>query len=903
MIRRWFLACVAMMLCTTLATEAVAQSPSSLADRLKQLRREWTQDDEEEEEPKADEPTERSVMVAPRAGSASGPQGVVTPPRGGLPQIEPRSLLPSQFRGGDDSRRSANASEKPATSGQMPQRSAARSDVSTRNVATNSPSILGENSSRQRVSTARRSPPTRPPVDFESGKLHNELVGTSPAPTASQVTAEPIPATAGPAKAEPTILDDFGAGLSGDSKAPAASARPTVRPRRTQNPVSSGPINLPATPTRSVPSPTATSTVTAEPIESGPEPDLADEADRYGATSTSSPASSGTVTQAPVAAAAPTSATPFSTAVTPIETPASDSASGRVIVGGGQNSFNHQEAAKAFATSGQPSTPSISTPINSVPVAPRDAMTGQAAESRRESFARMENDLPAGAGVLVTNQAPAITSDIRGPKQIAIGREATYRIRLQNQGAIGADMVVATVRVPAWAEVINTAATNGTVRPTASDSTATVLQWQVARLDAQAAETLSVDLIPRASRPMELGVTWAHDPVATRTIVEVQEPKLQLSVTGPEDVLFGKSHVYRLSLTNPGTGVAENVRIQLLPPGGGAEAVSTFEVGSLPPGATKTAEVELTAREAGKLSVQAIATADGNLKSEAMKELFCRKPELEVDWRGPETQYAGTAATYFFRVRNPGTAAADDVAVTVNLPAGAEFVSASEGHVLDRTNRAIAWRVGSLGPGDDCYMELRCMVNTPGENKIAVSAATSTGELTDNKSGTTNVIALADLKLDVTDPSGPVAVGDEAVYEIRVTNRGASAAEDVNVVGLFSAGLEPDMIDGAPYTVSDGRVAFRTIKKLPAGQEVQLQIRARATEAGTHVFRAEVLCRDSEIKLAAEETTRFYESQVTHDAPAAPNAAPATPQASATSSPAGFPQATMPQTSGDNRYQ
>lgn len=833
MIRRWFLSCVAMMLGTMLAADAVAQSPTSLAERIKQLRRDWTQD---EEAPKEGETGERSVMVAaPRAGSAQGPQAPATSPRGGLPQVESRSLLPSNMRGNSGDRY-GNSSSKPAATGRLPRRSAAPSNVTTKPVAVKSPSILSESAPTQRYSTARRSPPQRPPVDFQSGTLHDELTSTSPTPTVAKPAVEPTPAPTAKAD-EPTILDDFSAGLAEGAKSPTASARPTVTSRPTQTSIPRGPINLPATPTKPE--------VTAVPITtSEPEPTLATE-DRYGSTPSPTPV-----------------------AVTP--TPITNSASGRIAVGGGVES---QEAAKAFATT--PSAPSVTSPtaLNAAPVAPRGALTGQAAEARRESFAKADGEYPSGPGVLVTNQAPAITSDIRGPKQIAIGREATYRIRLQNQGACGADAVVATVRIPSWAEVVNTASTNGAVRQTATDDSATLLQWQIPRLDAQSAETMSVDLIPRASRPMELGVTWTHDPVNTRTIVEVQEPKLQLEVTGPDEVLYGKSHVYRLTLSNPGTGVAENVRIQLMPPGGGAEAVSTFEVGNLAPGASKTAEVELTAREAGKLSVQAVAMAEGNLKSEAAKELFCRKPELEVDWRGPETQYAGTDATYFFRVRNPGTAAADDVAVTVNLPAGAEFVSASEGHVFDKTNRAIAWRVGSLGPGDDCYMELRCKVSTPGENKVAVTAATATGDLSDNKQGITKVIALADLKLEVGDPSGPVAVGEEAVYEIRVRNRGASTAEDVNVVGLFSAGLEPDVVDGGPYTVSDGRVAFRTISKLPAGQEIQLQIRARATEAGTHVFRAEVLCRDLEIKLAAEETTRFYESQISHDSPAAPQAA------------------------------
>jgi hypothetical protein len=155
-------------------------------------------------------------------------------------------------------------------------------------------------------------------------------------------------------------------------------------------------------------------------------------------------------------------------------------------------------------------------------------------------------------------------------------------------------------------------------------------------------------------------------------------------------------------------------------------------------------------------------------------------------------------------------------------------------------------------------------VNTPGKNQLRLTAATAIGDLTDTKLAETNVIALADLKLEVADPSGPVAVGDDAVYEIRVQNRGASAAKDVNVIALFSAGVEPVHVDGAQYSVSDGRVSFRAIEELPAGRQVVLKIRAQAVQPGTHVFRAEVLCRDLEIKLAAEETTRFFAD----DAPA-----------------------------------
>jgi uncharacterized repeat protein (TIGR01451 family) len=464
--------------------------------------------------------------------------------------------------------------------------------------------------------------------------------------------------------------------------------------------------------------------------------------------------------------------------------------------------------------------------------------------------------------VLASNETPVITSDIRGPKQITIGREASYRLQLENQSDTAAEGIVATIRIPTWAEVVDTSASQGMIQQPRGAAGTGQLEWQLSRLEGRASETLDVKLIPRASRPLELGVSWTLSPVGSRAVVQVQEPKIQMSVSGPDEVLFSEPQLFRLMLSNPGTGVAEKVQIELIPPGSTQGTATSHVIGDLAPGASKTVEVELTAREAGKLFVKAVATAEGGLAAEAAKEIFCRKPELEVDWRGPDTKYAGTPATYFLRVRNPGTAPAEEVTLKVALPAGAEFISASEGQLYDTDTREVSWQVGTLGPGDDNYMELKCLVNTPGVNQLRISAAAATGNLADEKLAETKVVALADLRLQVSDPSGPVAVGEQAVYEIRVQNRGANTASEVNVVALFDEGVEPDQVEGAMYTIDDGRVTFRTIEELPAGREIVLRIRARAAQAGTHLFRAEVLCRDLEIKLAAEETTRFYAEDV-----------------------------------------
>jgi uncharacterized repeat protein (TIGR01451 family) len=527
------------------------------------------------------------------------------------------------------------------------------------------------------------------------------------------------------------------------------------------------------------------------------------------------------------------------------------------------NAESSRSAAEAFgsshsAHSAYGSSNSVHIPFSTV------TPTSPPAARGKEAFGDALQVASGGdPSVLASNQTPVLNVDIRGPKQILVGREAVYRVRLQNQSDVPAEGIVASVRIPSGAEVINTTTTQGTVQPTQDAQAPGQLQWHIQRLEHRASETMEVHLIPRESRPLEFGVSWSLAAVGSRAIVEVQEAKLNLEIAGPSEVLFDKPQVFKLTITNPGTGPAENVKIDLIPPGGNQDAGNSHKLGDLAAGASQTLEVELTPRDAGKMLVKATAAADGGLKSDASKEIFCRKPELEVDWRGPATKYAGTMATFFVRVRNPGTAPAEDVTVHATLPEGAEFTSASEGQTFDAHRHEISWRVGTLAPGDDNYMELKCVLKSAGKNVVKLAATSATGDLTDSKTAETNVIAIADLKLDVTDPSGPVAVGAQTVYEIHIRNRGESAAKDVNALALFSEGIEPEQAEGAMYTITDGRVSFHAIEELAAGREIVLRIRAHATQPGTHVFRAEVLCRDLDIKLATEETTRFYEDDVT----------------------------------------
>src|SRR5690606_6518530 len=103
----------------------------------------------------------------------------------------------------------------------------------------------------------------------------------------------------------------------------------------------------------------------------------------------------------------------------------------------------------------------------------------------------------------------------------------------------------------------------------------------------------------------------------------------------------------------------------------------------------------------------------------------------------------------------------------------------------------------------------------------------------------TTVIARADLKLLVTDPQGPVPVGDTAVYELRIRNRGTQAAEAIEAVIFFSDGIEPLSVEGADHELGRGQVLFKTIPQVAANGELVVKVLARAERPGNHVFRAE----------------------------------------------------------------
>lgn len=458
--------------------------------------------------------------------------------------------------------------------------------------------------------------------------------------------------------------------------------------------------------------------------------------------------------------------------------------------------------------------------------------------------------------VLITRKSPVLAVETIGPSRVLIGREAKYTVILNNAGSVDASGVQVSVSIPEGCDVVGFEPSIGQTRDPQVPEKRGII-WILNHLPKGESAELDVKIVPRDSRPFDLGVQWTYSSQATQAMVEVQEPKLTMSLAGPDEVSYGRPSTYKLTLSNPGTGMTEGVVVRLLPTIVGAEAMPSHRVGNLKPGESTSIELELTARESGQLAIKAEATAEGGLQAAVDEEVLVRKPEVALEVVGPRFLYAGTAATYTVRATNPGNAPAKNVAIEALIPTTGEFVSSTRGAEFDQATRKVSWTLETLPAGSHRDFEFKCILKNGGVIKQQISA-TGDDDVRDQQIVTTQVEALADLVLDVVDPHGPVPLADETVYEVHVRNRGTDAAHGIEVVTFFSEGLEAVSVEGGAHEIGPGQVLMHPIESLDPGRELVFKMKLRADTTGNHIFRAEVKCKSLDSRLAVEETTRFY---------------------------------------------
>lgn len=479
------------------------------------------------------------------------------------------------------------------------------------------------------------------------------------------------------------------------------------------------------------------------------------------------------------------------------------------------------------------------------------AQTDTVAETPR--VARRPANPPPPPPVRTTHGGAAV--DRMAPVQVIVGQAFTYKLKVANTtpGPLANVTVVETL--PKGFALKSTA-------PQAARS-GSDLTWNLGRLAAGESKTLAITGMAAKTGELKYCVNVTYTlPTACAKIVAVQ-PALQLTKTGPAEILICEPITFIVTVKNTGSGPATGVKITDKLPSGLVAIVDGKEtgtvvgnVGTLAPGKTARITVSARAKKAGLFTNKASASADMGLVASATHPVRVRQPTLAVKKTGPAMRYLGRNATYQVTVSNTGDGPARGTVLTDLLPPGMTLISAGNGGKA--SGGKVIWTLGTIEPGASKTVSLTLRADRIGTVR---NVAMATAQCTKAQGETTTAIkGIPAILLEVVDIEDPIEIGADVTYRIEVTNQGSAVGTGIKIV----ATLPPEQA----YVSSSGKtkatvvgktVTFAPLARLAPKAKAVFTIVTKGIKTGDVRFKVELTSDQMTSPAGESESTRIYE--------------------------------------------
>jgi hypothetical protein len=414
--------------------------------------------------------------------------------------------------------------------------------------------------------------------------------------------------------------------------------------------------------------------------------------------------------------------------------------------------------------------------------------------------------------------------------------------------------VVVRNRMPAGIEV------QGTEPKAEADGE--ILSWHLGNLEPRQEKRLDLHLVPTVHGALACNAFVTFTGSATARL-DVREPKLILAAAAPKQAIQGDPTTVVLTVSNPGDAPAEHVKVKATLSDGLINASGKtveFDLDSLGPNEGRTVLVQCGAKLAGEQVCTAVASGDAGLSAQDSASIEVLAPKLELGVIGPGMRYLDRHALINFKVSNPGTAIANHVTLTDQVPPGFKVAAATGGGRHDFASRAVVWFLGNLEPGQSKDITLDLVAVNPGEykNKATVTAARglrAEGELL------TRLEGLPGLLMELVDVDDPVEVGRDDSYEIRVANTGTKTETNLQLTCTIPEKMEFRAARGPAGVTAkvEGReVTFSPLPRLAPRADVIYRVTVNCKAPGDLRFQARMRADDLEQPVLREESTRVY---------------------------------------------
>ena len=458
-----------------------------------------------------------------------------------------------------------------------------------------------------------------------------------------------------------------------------------------------------------------------------------------------------------------------------------------------------------------------------------------------------------GAQTLEGPQTPNLVIEKTAPKEIQVGKPATFTIKVRNAGTGAAHGVEIHDEVPEGTQLA------GTTPPARQDPNGTLV-WDLGTVKPNQEVTAQVQLVPLAEGEIgSLATVHFRAEASVRTIAT--KPQLTIQVESPTKVMIGDDVMLKIKISNPGTGIATGIVLKEEVPQGLKHPAGNeleLEIGDLKPGEKRELDLTLTATAPGRVTNVLVARGEANLIAEERAELEVIAPALKVGLTGPKRRYLERSATYNISVSNPGTASAKDIELVTVLPKGLKFVSANNAGQYDSATHSVYWSLEELPAQETGSVTLTALPIEAGELKLQIKGQAKQG-LADQQEETISVEGLAAIQFSLTDVNDPVEVNGETTYEIRVTNQGSKAASNVRLVAILPPEMKPLSGEGpVKYTIDGQRVLFDPLQTLAPKADTTYSVKVQGLEPGDLRIKVQVVTDEIRTPVTKEESTRVY---------------------------------------------
>ncbi len=423
------------------------------------------------------------------------------------------------------------------------------------------------------------------------------------------------------------------------------------------------------------------------------------------------------------------------------------------------------------------------------------------------------------------------------PDPVVAGTNLTYTVTVVNNGPSDAQGVSISLPLPAGTTFVSATpsaggvcnATSPVVCTWAGPSDQNSRSANFSRLAPTVTRTVTIVVLVSPAQVGNLSATVTAssattDPVpgnnsATATTVVQGQADLSITLTdSPDPVTAGSNLTYVATLTNGGVSDAQNASISLPLPAGttfvsatpsaggtcnAASPVVCTWAGATASGGTRTVTIVVTVSPAQVAGLSATATASsattdpaaGNNTATATTGVQGQADLSITLTDSPDPVTAGSNLTYVATLTNGGVSDAQSASISLPLPAGTTFVSAtpSAGGTCNAASPVVCTWAGATAPG---ATRTATIVVSVSPSQVAGLSATATASSAtadpvpgnNTATATTAVVASANLALTLTASAAQVALNEIVTFTATSTNLGPSDAQNV----VVSITLSPD---------------------------------------------------------------------------------------------------------------